>query len=59
VPGRPEYLTQTPRYEASSFDTTSEQAKLELNRRSRGVSYRDIELAMGPIGDLDCKVNAG
>jgi hypothetical protein len=57
--GRLEYLKQTPRYQAWSFDTIPEQAKLELSRRGRGVSYRDIELVMGPIGDLDFKVNAG
>jgi S-adenosylmethionine-dependent methyltransferase len=48
-----EYLKRTPRYQASAFDTTSEDAKLELARRGRGVSYHDIELALGPISDLD------
>jgi 2-polyprenyl-3-methyl-5-hydroxy-6-metoxy-1,4-benzoquinol methylase len=48
-----EYLQQTPGYQASPFDTTSADAKLELTRRGRGVSFHDIELALGPIDDLD------
>jgi ubiquinone/menaquinone biosynthesis C-methylase UbiE len=52
-----EYFKQTPRYQASPFDTTSEEAKLTLSRFGRGVSYHDIELALGPIGDLDFLVD--
>lgn len=52
-----EYIQQTRNYQASPFDTTSEEAKLELSRRGRGVSYHDIELALGPIGDLDFLVD--
>ncbi len=52
-----EYLKQTPRYQAAAFDTTSEGAKLELSRRGRGVSYHDIELALGPVSDLDFMVD--
>ena len=52
-----EYVKQTPHYQASPFDTTSEEAKLELSRRGRGVSYHDIELALGPIPDLDFMVD--
>jgi len=52
-----EYFKQTPRYRAAAFDTSSEDAKLELVRRGRGVSYHDIELALGPISDLDFMVD--
>lgn len=52
-----EYLKQTSRYQASPFDTGSEGAKLELSRRGRGVSYHEIELALGPIGDLEFMVD--
>jgi 2-polyprenyl-3-methyl-5-hydroxy-6-metoxy-1,4-benzoquinol methylase len=48
-----EYFKQTPKYQASTFDTTSAEAKLELTRRGRGVSYHDIEMALGPIEELD------
>ncbi len=48
---------QTPRFQAAAFDTTSEGAKLELSRRGRGVSYHDIELALGPACDLDFAVD--
>lgn len=52
-----EYLKRTPKYQASAFDTSSECAILELSRRGRGVSYHDIELALGPIPDLDFLVD--
>lgn len=52
-----EYLKQTPRFRAAAFDTTSEGAKLELSRRGRGVSYHDIELALGPLPGLDFLVD--
>jgi SAM-dependent methyltransferase len=52
-----EYLKRTPSYQASAFDTTSEEAKLELCRRGRGVSFHDIELALGPISGLDFMVD--
>jgi S-adenosylmethionine-dependent methyltransferase len=52
-----EYLKRTPRYQAAAFDTTSQDAKLELSRRGRGVSYHDIELALGPISELDFMVD--
>ncbi len=52
-----EYLKRTPRYQASAFDTTSHDAGVELARRGRGVSYHDIELALGPISDLDFMVD--
>ncbi|MEY8018491.1 class I SAM-dependent methyltransferase [Mycobacterium servetii] len=48
-----EYFRQTPRYQASPFDTSAAGAGLELTRRGRGVSFHDIELALGPIGDLE------
>jgi hypothetical protein len=41
----------------ASIFTTSEEAKLEFSRRGRGVSYHDIELALGPIGDLDFMID--
>jgi 2-polyprenyl-3-methyl-5-hydroxy-6-metoxy-1,4-benzoquinol methylase len=52
-----EYLKQSPRYGASGFDTASDGALLELSRRGRGVSYHDIELALGPIGTLDFEID--
>lgn len=52
-----EYCKQSPGYQAAAFDITSEDAKLELYRRGRGVSYHDIELALGPIQDLDFMVD--
>jgi len=52
-----EYVKRTAKYQASAFDTTSEDAKLELTRRGRGVSYHDIELALGPISELDFMVD--
>jgi S-adenosylmethionine-dependent methyltransferase len=52
-----EYLKRTPKYQASAFDTASDGAKLELSRRGRGVSYHDIELALGPIGEHDFLVD--
>ena len=52
-----EYLKRTPRYQAAAFDTTSQDARLELSRRGRGVSYHDIELALGPISELDFMVD--
>jgi len=52
-----EYLKRTPRYQASPFDIASDGAQLELSRRGRGVSYHDIEMALGPIADLDFMVD--
>jgi 2-polyprenyl-3-methyl-5-hydroxy-6-metoxy-1,4-benzoquinol methylase len=52
-----EYVKRTPKYQASAFDTTSKDASLELTRRGRGVSYHDIELALGPISELDFMVD--
>lgn len=52
-----EYLKRTPKYQASAFDTTSDGARLELSRRGRGVSFHDIELALGPVSDLDFLVD--
>ncbi|OBG32621.1 hypothetical protein A5672_25595 [Mycobacterium alsense] len=52
-----DYLKRTPKYQASAFDTASEGAILELSRRGRGVSYHDLELALGPIGELDFMVD--
>ncbi|ORW34563.1 class I SAM-dependent methyltransferase [Mycobacterium palustre] len=48
-----EYFKQTPKYRASAFDTTAEDATLRLTRRGRGVSYHDIELALGPVTGLE------
>ncbi|UXA07469.1 class I SAM-dependent methyltransferase [Mycobacterium sp. SMC-2] len=52
-----EYFKQTVRYQASPFDTGSAEAKLELARRGRGVSYHEIELALGPIKELEFMVD--
>lgn len=52
-----QYVTGTSRYQAAPFDTGSEGAKLELARRGRGVSYHELELALGPIGGLDFMVD--
>lgn len=52
-----EYLKRTPRYQAAPFDTACAGAELELNRRGRGVSYHEIELALGPVGGLEFMVD--
>jgi 2-polyprenyl-3-methyl-5-hydroxy-6-metoxy-1,4-benzoquinol methylase len=53
-----EYLKQSPRYDdACAFDTASDGALLELSRRGRGVSYHDIELALGPLQTLEFEVD--
>lgn len=53
-----EYLKQSPRYDdGCAFDTASDGALLELCRRGRGVSYHDIELALGSLHQLDFAVD--
>lgn len=52
-----QYLKQTVRYQAAPFDTGSEDATLKLSRLGRGVSYHEIELALGPVDGLDFMVD--
>ncbi|KAA8966032.1 bifunctional 2-polyprenyl-6-hydroxyphenol methylase/3-demethylubiquinol 3-O-methyltransferase UbiG [Mycobacterium sp.] len=52
-----QYIQETPRYRAAPFDIESEEAEIELIRRGRGVSYHEIELALGPVGTLEFLVD--
>jgi len=53
-----EYLKRSPMFDHNPvFDTASAEAMVELSRRGRGVSFHDIELALGPIQDLDFKLD--
>lgn len=53
-----EYWKQSSRFDhAPVFDTASGEAMLEFSRRGRGVSFHEIELALGPIQNLDFEVD--
>jgi len=53
-----EYWKRSPNFDHSPvFDTSSEEAMIELSRRGRGVSFHDIDLALGPIEELAFKVD--
>lgn len=48
-----EYFKRSPMFDHSPvFDTPSPEAMTELSRRGRGVSFHDLELALGAIEDL-------
>jgi S-adenosylmethionine-dependent methyltransferase len=53
-----EYWTRSPMYDGDPvFHTASSEALIELCRRGRGVSFHDIELALGPIQNLHFEVD--